>query len=431
MKVIGEMSLQEIVSFLEVAEGSLPSSDLCSVTKRLYEIAFFDHHISNDTRLMATRVLKVVKETVEEGLKDNPDGLTQYKQANQHMEDNVPLFGHGALGWLLEEEQIPDTEVVSYILRTEHGHLLQNFLRIMGDTAKQATKPSMIKELVLSRRYQDVSNAVAILYGLATKKDAATVAIFSPEDLDSFLHAPENYPKARNVLVRYELLPTQSEAFPLFPQPEIGTLAQMVLLSCSSDPKFGNPVLWGEDTVVRRFFESLDGEKKALVRLSTIILKFSLWLSIIDGLYGEQARTAVKNEVWSKLTNSEPMGIDDWFRAAELAKTIAEKSDNNSLDFLLAYGLLTMEGSSKDIDEMTDADKAFLNSFADLLNKERTRSFARFRFYLRYFTRPSHRQLEELNEEALQHLASEYVVKGGFAGPAERALYFEDWLGLQ
>lgn len=431
MKVIGEMSLQEIVFFLKGTEDTLPLSDLSSLTKRLYEIAFFDHHISNDTRLMATQVLKVVKKTVEKSLEDNPDALAQYGQANQYMEDNVPLFGYGALGWLLEEEQIPDAEVVSYLLRSEHGHLLQNFLRTMGDKTKEATKQAMIKELVLSRRYQDVSNAIAILYGLAAKKDAATVAIFSPEDLDSFLHAPENYPKARNVLVRYELLPTQREAVPLFPQPEIGTLAQMVLLSCSSDPKFGNPVLWEEDTVVRSFFESLDGEKKALVGLSTIILKFSLWLSIIDGLYGEQAGTAVKNEVWSKLTKSEPMAIDDWFRAVELAKTISEKSDNNSLDFLLAYGSLTVAGLSKDFDEMTDADNSFLNSFSDLLNKERTRSFARFRFYLRYFIRPPHHQLEKLNEEALQRMASEYVVRGGFVGPAERALYFEDWLGLQ
>jgi hypothetical protein len=99
-----------------------------ALTRRLYEIALYDHRVPYEHRKDAWERLDTVKALVEDGLKHLPDAVAQYRAANRAMEEGVHRFGLGSLGWLIQENGISGTEeMVRFIARPEHAHLLEVF----------------------------------------------------------------------------------------------------------------------------------------------------------------------------------------------------------------------------------------------------------------------------------------------------------------
>jgi hypothetical protein len=134
---IAQMSYVEIVHYMKETSIEAPMPVYTALTQRLYEIALFDHHVPYEHRKDAWELLDTVKAFFEEGLKHLPNVVAQYRDANWEMEEGAHRIGIGSLAWLIEENGISDTEeLVRFIARPEHAHLLEVFYSTLpSDTA--------------------------------------------------------------------------------------------------------------------------------------------------------------------------------------------------------------------------------------------------------------------------------------------------------
>jgi hypothetical protein len=114
------------MSLLELA------SVCTTITRRLYMISLYDNHVPNGHREAAAKLLEMVKSTVEETFKDNPKELMAYREANSSMEEGARKLGVGSLAWKILEYGIPSDEMVAFIARPEHRHLLDDFFPTLG-----------------------------------------------------------------------------------------------------------------------------------------------------------------------------------------------------------------------------------------------------------------------------------------------------------
>jgi hypothetical protein len=125
---IAQMSYAELVRFMSELTGEASMPVCTALTQRLYEIALYDNHVPDEHRKNAWELLAIVKASVEEGLGHLPNAIAQYRVANQKMEDEVHRIGIGSLSWLILENEITDTEeLIRFIARPEHAHLLEVF----------------------------------------------------------------------------------------------------------------------------------------------------------------------------------------------------------------------------------------------------------------------------------------------------------------
>jgi hypothetical protein len=121
---IERMQLLELAQYISSLPPVVGADVAVPLTKRLYEIAFYDNHIPEAHRKVALNLLSTVKNTYESAFKDKPEVLATYRSANRFMEENVRRFGVGSLAWLIREQKIPGGEIVQFVARPEHAHLL-------------------------------------------------------------------------------------------------------------------------------------------------------------------------------------------------------------------------------------------------------------------------------------------------------------------
>ena len=213
------MSLDQIVAYVKNLPENTKGGTFVKLTERLWDIAFFDHHIPIQKRRTAISVLEALIKDVEKAFNNYPDTLRLYRQANKLKEDEISYFGYGSLQWKIEENNIPPDQVHRYIMTIENAPLLNNYFEHLGEKTKEKAMPALIRELINSMRYKRVKNAVLILHGLAAKGDLAAQAVFSDKDFTIIMRTSSNYTQAREVLVKFNLLSATSDAKPLFPKP--------------------------------------------------------------------------------------------------------------------------------------------------------------------------------------------------------------------
>lgn len=112
--------VQNLPEFIEIKQGT-------ALTKRLYEIALYENHVSAEHRAAAVKLLKSLMQSMEASLANNPEGLAAYRKANAYMEDNVRRHGLGSLSWLIVENRIAPEDILPYVTRPEHLQLLEDF----------------------------------------------------------------------------------------------------------------------------------------------------------------------------------------------------------------------------------------------------------------------------------------------------------------
>lgn len=123
--------IQQLGDFISVQQGS-------ALTKRLYEIAYYDHHIEDEYRTGARALLDPLKSTIESV--STPEAIELYRSANANMEDNVPRLGVGSLAWLIVEHEISEDQLIPFIARPEHSHLLENFFATLSPATAEVIK---------------------------------------------------------------------------------------------------------------------------------------------------------------------------------------------------------------------------------------------------------------------------------------------------
>jgi hypothetical protein len=143
--VIDTMTFEQIAAFLSSIDGPIASSYGLALTQRLYQIALYDNHIPQAYREGASKLLGVIKQTMETAYSASPEVLAEYRKANARMEEGVRRFGVGSLAWLLLENKISDTaEMIEFVARPERRDLLDEFYATLRpDLAKRFCNSSL------------------------------------------------------------------------------------------------------------------------------------------------------------------------------------------------------------------------------------------------------------------------------------------------
>jgi len=139
----------EIMSFPDIWEHVPHLPELITVghgnalTRRLYEIALYDHNVIKEHRIGALRLLETLKDSMESSMTDNPEALEAYRKANAFVEENARRLGVGSLAWLIEEYQIPSDEIVPFIAKLEHRDLLNDFFTTLNPSTAEKLKAEL------------------------------------------------------------------------------------------------------------------------------------------------------------------------------------------------------------------------------------------------------------------------------------------------
>ena len=132
------MSFPDMADYIQQLPGLITPKEGFALTRRLYEIALYDHHVEKEHRMGALRLLDTLKTSMESAM---PPGLIEaYRKANAYMEENVRHHGINSLAWLIEEQQIPEDRLIPFIARPEHSKLLEDFFAVLGPTIAEKLK---------------------------------------------------------------------------------------------------------------------------------------------------------------------------------------------------------------------------------------------------------------------------------------------------
>ncbi len=192
----GEYSLTQILEYLSAIPDNSSIQSPGNLTKRLYEISYFDNFVEERERATAADLLEITKLELEKIFSENPEALESYQSANKFMEDRIPYLGIGSLAWMMNEYKIPDEDICDFIVKTENGHLLGKFLQVAD---LSGAKPAMLISLLAT--VKDISDdPILIIHQLILRSDPRIDAILSDDEKIIFKNAYSDRNAAENAL---------------------------------------------------------------------------------------------------------------------------------------------------------------------------------------------------------------------------------------
>ena len=413
------MNIMQVVEYIQ--QGRKQGKDFTTgtaipMTKRLFEIAYFDYGVSEKERLVAEEILGALIETVENSLSSNPEALQAYRTANKFQIGMIELHGIGSLSWKIQAPGISGEDVIKILIDPSSGPLIPNFLKAVPAENWDQDKGNVIKALILDRRLGGESNAVLILSGLIAGTDLVAWNIMNPRERSTLMGASKNYKNARDILVGYGLLPTKSSALPMTPRMTDEELPGIVLMSANDrdDP------IWPSNIIKR--YELFDEEQKAFISITLIIIKTIIFLDLINDVFGRDVSLKVENNVMSNLKESKEKGINTFFEAIRYAEEMALRETSTlGIDKAIASGLMDFYIPKG----LSDEEQMELRDIvSEIYNIERRISLHKFRFFLRFFANKG----VDLAESLKKH-GGLYRYLDPKVGELEKGLILEDWIG--
>lgn len=411
------MNIMQLLEYCAPKKSNFTANTGIELTKRLFEIAYFDYGVSDNERQMAAKLLGALIKDLETSLSSNPEALQAFKTATQYSIDNIALFGIGSLNWQIRAPGVSGEEVIKMIIDPSSGPLIPNFLKVMGEEGWSQLKGAVIKALILDRRYGGESNAVLILSGLIAGTDLVAWNIMNPSERSTLIAVSKNYKNARDVLVRYGLLPSKSSAHPMTPQRPDDELTSIVLFSAHDR----DDSIWPSN--ITKMYELFDEDQKAFISVNLFIIKTIIFLDLISDAYGKDVALKVEKNVMDNLKKSNEKGFKDFLETIRSAEEMALSGNSRlGIDKTIASGLMDFY-IPKDLSKEKQIE--LRDIVAEIFNIERRSSLHKFRFYLRFFANKGVEHSESLkkyNGDLYRHLGSR-------VGELEKGLLFEDWIG--
>ena len=407
---IEHMSIYDILSYIAANELKT-SGQFCTAIKRLYTIALYDNHVHEQHRETALRLAEALTADLEKALSGNPDALAALRKANSYMIENARLHGVGSLSWKITEESVSAADILPYVMKPEHRHLVPAYLEAMGEETVTKIRKELVRQLILAGQYE-AYNAVLILHGLVTKGDEAATALFTGEEYAALAAVPNDYDAGRRVLVGLGLLPDASGARPFKQIPEIQTVVALVLTERSNEAKLDNRLA------------GLSEDQRQALLLALTFLRFHLSYDNIKQIYGEAMSNSLM-DIFTEGTTKE--AIEQFGRTIHALHEIrpGESRDLLFLDSVMAFGGI----EAKSEDEF-NRNRPFLAMGAEWLNRERVEFQCYLRFMLRAMFEPEPQTKSAADEQVVAFLKEAYRREGARAGiAAEHAIYGEDWIG--
>ncbi|WP_321820806.1 MULTISPECIES: hypothetical protein [unclassified Burkholderia] len=414
---IENMSLEQIVAFTQehLRTQGMSASLGIDLVQRLYTIALYDHHIDSTQREHAARMLAALKQDLESAHANDPNFLEAFHRANEMMEQDARFRGIGSLAWLIEEENVSNSETVPFIMRPEHGHLLGDFLSLLPPETISQTRLHLVRQLILSRRYSTCTNAVLTLHGLVAKGDSATLAVFTTAELLALLRVPDSYATGRDVLVQLGLLPVESNARPFVTSLDQSSLMFLMVRMCIDRDK---------EAKVDARLTALPEEHRTLVLLALAVLRIHLIRRTVQQVHGENAASAFLSIYSEEVGNV--IG-----RFEEILAKLETLPPGTPIDFALLDQFLEMTGDSPKSEEEFERNREWIEMATAWLNYERVcvQEYARYLLRLNPDVAPP--EVRSGADAAIVKFVLEtYLKEGSRAGLAEHIRPdLEDWIG--
>jgi hypothetical protein len=180
-KLIEEMSLAEVIGLLGGGRA-LSGHELISVVRRVTNIAYFDHGITDQERAVALELLPRLDADVESSVKTEAGAWEGYQEAAAAHRGQIPFYGYGSLQWILDERGTTAEEVIPFIAREEHAALLPTFLEMMEPDVIYSIRHLLVAELSRARA-RDGERPLDVLNRLVTSDDGALTLLLDGRQL--------------------------------------------------------------------------------------------------------------------------------------------------------------------------------------------------------------------------------------------------------
>lgn len=416
-KQLDSLPFEQVLEYMQSFKDSMPSTVFVAIHKRLYEIALYDHHVEQQTREQALNLLDVLNKHSKVAFAENQKLMDSLDEASKFMVENARFMGVGSLGWLMEEHNVTNAETIPFMMKPEYGHLLADFLEVLGAEPLAKVKDGLVKHLILSRRYNGCSNAVLTLHGLATKGDLATIALFNEAELAVLVGVPDDYAAGRQLLVNLGLLPSESSAFPFVPVKDKGRLIQLM-----------TEVYKERDASVKADsrITGAGQDRQDILQSALAIQRLHLIRRMIGQIHGQDMSQALLEVLSDGPTRDISMHFDDVMSKLEDAPA------GTLIDLMLLAHFMELGGMAIETEEDYLREQAWMEMGAAWLNSERVEVLNYTRYLLRWDPEnlpPSAKT--EADESISNFVLKTYYEQGAKAGLAEQMMpSLEDWIGL-
>lgn len=378
------MLLPDLLPFMKKSFEGKDSSSISEMgvfQRRLFEIAFWDNHVTEGHRVAAAEVAETITKDIERASAGDPKLLEACKACVEFMVGHAPF---GRLHWLLTEHNVPTEQICAFAVRPEHAPLLRGFFEDAASSGPQVIKDfirDMLKELIKTRRPQGTRNAVLILHALAVGRDATLEAILEPEEINAFRNAHKDYAKARGTLVDLGIQPDVQGDLSFAPVPTIDDLAGLLVLNMQAVRRGDE-----EEDALKPYLDTLDDEGQSNYRFARMIMAIYLSIQQAGDIYGADFRNAFQAASIGKFP-SVPSG-DLEFLIKKIEVTELETFDRGcfSPDFLFLDEVVHIGKEEGRIEESFEAEKESLTKGSALLSAYRAHFIEYFRYRLRYFS---------------------------------------------
>ena len=347
-----------------------------AIFRRLQEIALIDNHVPEEQRDTARKLADALAADLEILFSNDPQKLALFKTEVDETRELARRGGYGSLVWRLNEYPMSSAEVLPYVMKPEHRHLVPDFLEIMGPDKIASMKHLMVQQLVLQAGYNS-QNSVLILHGLATKGDKAAAALLTSDEYAALLNVPGNYAGGRGVLVGLGILPEVSDAIPFKPVSEIKDVLESLhdLLREMHERAEADPRVIG-----------LSEDKKYALLLTLDFLRVELATALLCQIYGEESAYDVVTIF------SDPAVIEQLGRFREVAQVLKKMTPGTPVEWALLDAVMSSGGIEAKSEEEFNSSREFFDLGVAWLNKERVE----FLDHLRSRLRPVANEQEDL-----------------------------------
>lgn len=180
---LDSLTLSETLDYMGSALGTDPTAKKAmGVMRRLYDLAFFEHRLSDEERHSALSMAGAVEADVDAALQDTAEELASFRQAVAYHKERARHCGFGSLQWKLEEQAIPASELIEFVAREEHADLLPAFLEMLEPSIISDIRREVLKALVEARAHHGAS-AIQVLSGMAMTPYAALAILLDPDEI--------------------------------------------------------------------------------------------------------------------------------------------------------------------------------------------------------------------------------------------------------
>lgn len=416
------LSFEEIITFIQNDESVKlrNARSMGHLSCRLLDLVYMERDVSDDNQQKAFVLYESTIKDLEAGLAHNENGLAALKNAQEAHFETIRNFGRGSLSWEISTPGLTDDEIYSRVIDPENSHLIPRFTSNLS-AVWEPMKPNVIKKIIRERRRNGESNAVLIAAGLITGSDPVAWNIFTPSERKDLQNAALNYDTARQVLVKYKILPETSKALPFDPRVDKDLIAGIAFMSLNN--KDESP--WNDAALATH--EKFNSDQQKGIGAVLTGLRMIVWLDTLEGLYGIDFANQVQNFVTNALQSSWEPGLSHVVNVLRNAKQESLKDDATiGWDSIIAAGL--MEAYMPDDDNISEEAKMDLwRSAVAVYNEERVFWMAQARWMIRFFVNDIEKRKDKF--ELTESEQDIYMTFGAVASNIEAKSLYEDWIG--